>query len=289
MRGGQWQALYLMLELRTLGHTSTLLAPAGSPLSERAAAAGFQVDRPGARRLMMRSREADVTHAHDARSHTLAALTVRSPLVVARRVAFPVGRGWLSRWKYARARHYVAISNYVRETLITAGVPREKISVVYDGIPLPARAGASRSRRVIAPATNDPMKGSDLVRRAAALAGLEVDFSRDLAADLEGAGAFLYISRQEGLGSAALVAMGAGVPVVASRVGGLPEIVEDGVTGLLVENTPEAIAAAVTGLLKDRALAQRIAGQARVEVERRFTVSAMARRTLDVYERVLAC
>ncbi len=62
---------------------------------------------------------------------------------------------------------------------------------------------------------------------------------------------FLYITHKEGLGSAALLAMASGVPVVASRVGGLPEIVDDGGTGFFVENHPEAIAARMRLLAED--------------------------------------
>src|SRR4029077_11595983 len=81
------------------------------------------------------SRQADLTHAHDARSHTIAALLSAAPLIVSRRVSFPI-RGGLSRWKYARPRHFIAVSNYVKNVLIQAGVGSECISVVYDGVPL---------------------------------------------------------------------------------------------------------------------------------------------------------
>ena len=59
---------------------------------------------------------------------------------------------------------------------------------------------------------------------------------------------FLYITHSEGLGSAVLLAMAAGVPVIASNVGGLPEIVEHERTGLLTENTAQAIANAIRRL-----------------------------------------
>ncbi len=49
--------------------------------------------------------------------------------------------------------------------------------------------------------------------------------------------------------------MAAGAPVLASRVGGLPEIVDDGVTGLLTSNEPQAIAKQIQRLLADRPLA----------------------------------
>ena len=110
----------------------------------------------------------------------------------------------------------------------------------------------------------DPMKGDDLVRQAAALAGFQVQFSDNLERDLPSAGLLIYITRSEGLGSAALMAMAYGVPVVASRVGGLPEIVIDGETGILTSNEPEAIGDAVIRAL---ALREVLGANARRVVE----------------------
>jgi glycosyltransferase involved in cell wall biosynthesis len=95
---------------------------------------------------------------------------------------------------------------------------------------------------------------------------------------------FLYITRSEGLGSAVLLAMAAGVPVIASGVGGLPEIVQHERTGLLTENTPQAIAGAVRRLTEDRALARALAAQARAVVEQEFSVDRMVAGTIGVYE-----
>ena len=75
---------------------------------------------------------------------------------------------------------------------------------------------------MVALSLEDPAKGRDLVERAAVAAGVPIVLSQDLNADLQNASLFLYISRSEGLGSAALLAMSLGVPVIASRVGGLP-------------------------------------------------------------------
>ena len=80
--------------------------------------------------------------------------------------------------------------------------------------------------------------------------------------------------------------MSAGVPVVASRTGGLPEIVRHGETGLLVENRAPAIAAAIRALLDDPEAALRIGAAGRRRVEERFTVEAMVRRTMEVYRQV---
>ena len=51
----------------------------------------------------------------------------------------------------------------------------------------------------------------------------------------------VYVTNSEGLGSGALLAMSAGIPVIASRIGGLPEVIRDGENGLLVENDETAI------------------------------------------------
>ena len=97
---------------------------------------------------------------------------------------------------------------------------------------------------------------------------------------------FVYITHSEGLGSAALLAMAAGVPVVASNVGGLPEIVQNDVTGVLTENTPRAIHDAIRHALTRRDI---LAKNARASVEQGFTTGVMLNNTIRVYERVLGC
>ena len=109
MRGGQWQVLRLTEGLRAAGHQSVLLARAGSPLYEEMRRRGFEVHQWKFFTAVKWSRKADIVHAHDARSHSLAAMVGARRLVVSRRVAFPVRRGVVSRWKYARATHYIAV------------------------------------------------------------------------------------------------------------------------------------------------------------------------------------
>jgi hypothetical protein len=229
----------------------------------------------------------DLVHAHDAHTHSLAALACARPLVVSRRVAFPVGASLLSRWKYARADGYLAVSECVKQTLVDAGVEEARISVVYDGVALrPLTLGGTR---VVSLRSEDPGKGMTLVRAAAERAGIDVYFAPDLDSALAQARLFVYISSCEGLGSAVLAAMAAGVPVVASRMGGLPEIVVDNETGLLTGNASEPIARAMRRLLDDPELAARLAAQARARVEERFTVNQMVCDTLRLYQRLLPC
>jgi len=94
---------------------------------------------------------------------------------------------------------------------------------------------------------------------------------------------FVQPSRYEGLGVAVLEAMAAGLPVVAARVGGIPETVREGETGLLVaKEDPEALAAAITELLQDPARAARMGAEGRRRVLAEFSMEAMT----DRYERL---
>jgi len=262
MRGGQWQVLHLIEALAEAGHEQELIAPVEAPLAQR-------VKIPVRAPLSWWPR-GDLYHAHDAKMHTWAALVGRRPLVVARRVAFPVKNPW----KYRLADCYIAVSEAVAGALRTAGVGEQKIRVVYDGVQELPRS--TRTGPVIAPASEDPMKGSALIRTA----GVPCVFSDDLVTDLATASAMLYITHQEGLGSAALLAMSAAVPVIASRVGGLPEIVKHEETGLLVENTAEAIRAAVARVGELGPMGER----GRDMVRERFLLRHMAAATLRVYE-----
>jgi hypothetical protein len=290
MRGGQWQALRLMEGLRARGVECALLARAGSPLFEAARRAGCTVAPAGLARAALMARRCDLVHAHDARAHTLAALAGGAPLVVSRRVAFGGTGGALSRWKYGCAARFIAVSEFVKSTLVARGVPAGKIAVVYDGVPLLDAAGpAGGPPRVLAPDTSgDPEKGLGLARQAAQLAGVELELSASLERDLPGAAVLVYITHSEGLGSGALLAMSAGVPVVASRVGGLPEIVRHRENGLLVENRAEAIAAAIRELLDDPPFSRRLALAGRHTVEERFTLEQMIRGVTEVYRQVLS-
>ena len=95
-------------------------------------------------------------------------------------------------------------------------------------------------------------------------------------------------SAHEGFGIAALEAMAAGLPVVASATGGLPELVEDERTGFLVPvGDVEALAGRLDRLLGDDVLRVRMGDAARQRAVRSFSVDEMAARTATVYDRLL--
>jgi hypothetical protein len=280
MRGGQWQALRLHLGLLAAGQQSLLLAREGAPLLKAARDAGVPCDVLRPLRLPLLSREFDLVHAHDARTHSLAAVFSRAPFVVSRRVAFPVRDSSVSRWKYRRAALFLAVSCYVAGELRKAGIDRRRIEVVYDGVAVPREP--ARGEVILIPYTADSRKGMMLALQAADLAGIKVEVAKDLATDLPRARALVYLTYSEGLGSGILLAMAHGVTVIASHVGGIPELLRDGQNGILVANDPAAVAAAFARI--DPALGC----AARATVIARFTEQHMIAATLAAYERVLA-
>ena len=95
-------------------------------------------------------------------------------------------------------------------------------------------------------------------------------------------------SLSEGLSNVVLEAMAAGVPVVATSVGGTPEMVEDGVTGLLVPpRDASALAQAIGSLLADPERGHSIGQAARLRVAEQFSLEATVRKTEELYERLL--
>ena len=112
-----------------------------------------------------------------------------------------------------------------------------------------------------------------------------LDFSASLAAT----DVFCLPSLEQGLGATMLEAMARGRPVVASGVGGVDSVVEDGVTGLIVPPADSAaLAGRVCDLLADPAEARRIGEAGRDVVRARFGVGRMVSETADLYRTVLA-
>ncbi len=96
-------------------------------------------------------------------------------------------------------------------------------------------------------------------------------------------------SRYEPFGIVALEAMLAGAPVVVARVGGLQEVVQDGVTGICVTSgRSDALAAGILQVLRDPAAAQRRAAAARSQVIARYSWQQIAQQTMAVYATVAA-
>ena len=109
-------------------------------------------------------------------------------------------------------------------------------------------------------------------------------FRADVLAWLKGADVFVMPSEMEGLGTSILDAMAAGIPVVGTATGGIPEVIHDGTTGLLVPpGDPNALAASIVRLLKEPPLRARLGQAGWARVREHFTVERMVDGTRRVY------
>jgi glycosyltransferase involved in cell wall biosynthesis len=344
-RGGENQALLLArgLTVSGSGWRPVLVAPPDSPLAREGEAAGLSTVpltlrggwQPGAIRALrnlMRTQRVDVVHAHTSHAHSVASLAclgTHVPLVVTRRVDFPVKRGPIAWWKYRHAvTHFAAVSQAVAHVLRSGGVSPERITVIHDGIDFgrfPPVTSAVRTEfalphdalvvGVTAQLTDHKdhrtlLRAWGLVeaaapdawlliigtgeleatlKRYAASRGLKrvvfTGFRTDVNQLLRGMDLFTLTSHLEGLGSSVMDAMYCGLPVVATRAGGLPELVHDGETGVLVPvGDHAAVAEALVHLLRDTERRRRYGARARQHAIDTFSAARMVRRYVDLYD-----
>jgi len=169
-------------------------------------------------------------------------------------------------------------------------VERKGIDVLLDAFAGLAPELRGRTRLIVA---GEGPEGGPLRRRAEER-GLAPRVAwlgrRDDTADLlAAADVFVLASRQEGLGVAALEAMAAGLPVVATRVGGLGEAVVDGETGLLVKpDDAGGLGAALERMLGDPELRESCGRAGRRRVRERYDAAAMVAAYEELYGEVLA-
>lgn len=172
--------------------------------------------------------------------------------------------------------------------LVSRLVPRKGIEDFLDAA---ARLSAERPlvRYVIAGEAAPGSGYADVIQRYASRVGIaaRVHFlgpRRDVPALLAQATVSVLPSLSEGLSNVLLESMAAGVPVVATRVGGAPEVIEDGESGLLVPpGNPGELAGTIGRLLDHPDLAARLAAGARQTVRTRFSLERMVAATETHY------
>lgn len=324
-RGGQNQALLLAAELRRMGHVAEMVAIAGGPLAKRARALGVPTHEVSGRfdaAIRLRQfRAFDVVHCHEPHALTAAwsaSLHRRTACVVSRRVAYRI-----TRLRYRSAKRIIAVSQFVKQSVLACGFADEQVEVIYDGVEIPdAPAVGVDGLHLGCVGWLLPEKGQELLIRAlpAVLTrhpgcrlvlagdgpsrpGLEklatglgvaaavqfAGFVDDVAAVYRSLDVFVFPSLAEPLGSSLLSAMAYGLPCVALATGAVPEVIENGKTGLLVDS-PDAtsFANAILRLLDDASLAARLGAAARQTVQQHFSVARMAHETAELYRRMKA-
>ncbi len=231
----------------------------------------------------------------------------------------------LQRAAYAAAHQVVANSHAAANRLRREGVPARKITVIANGLDareFPPRPVRSRRQRIIVVANLRPEKGHDVLIDAApevlrrhpdvafefvgggaardALAARARDrgvldritftgHCQNVAEKLAAADVFVLPSRSEALPNAVLEAMAAGLPVVASAVGGIRELIVHGQTGLLLPpDRPDALACQICRVLEDEALANRLGMSARADAHARYSFERMVAQFERLYLTELA-
>jgi glycosyltransferase involved in cell wall biosynthesis len=269
-------------------------------------------------RAAVRDWSPHVVHAHGVKAALLTLGSgLRAPVVITFHNLW--GGGALTkllRLFTPRAAGVICVSEAVKASLIAAGVPLPQAQVIYNGVDLrrffpasPASAGAPGVGfigRLTGEKGIDTLLGAMRRVREAVPARLVVAGDGPFRGSVEGAGDLEYLgavedvvsvyrsltlvaipSRSEGLSMTALEAMACGLPVVASRVGGLPEVVVEGETGILVPpGDADALAAAILSLVRDPKRAAALGEAGRRRVEARFTLDEMVDRVAEVYRGV---
>jgi glycosyltransferase involved in cell wall biosynthesis len=256
---------------------------------------------------------------------TLAARWAGVPAVIQTRHGQRAGHGWKSslqyRWAAKLADQIVAVSHDAADLTVRVDkVPREKVRTIWNGIDLNAFDYRGPSREPVAISVSrlsaekdipTMLEGVRLARRdvpelrlklvgdgpeRARLERLSRDWGlagavefcgdcRDVAARLAEGAVFVSSSLTEGISLTLLEAMAVGLPVIATAVGGNPEVVVDGETGRLVRaQDAAALSAALASVMRDREQGRRWGQAGRRRVEEHFDV----RRMVAEYEALYA-
>jgi glycosyltransferase involved in cell wall biosynthesis len=274
---------------------------------------------------LVRAWKADVVHGHMIRASYYvghAAHRDSKPL------AFSTAHTTTAVKHMQRCKHVIAVSAAIRKNLLAHGYRDDETSVIYGGVldtPLQDRAALRKelgmADDVIAVAhagrfvadkdqaamvkamglidhpkvqlfmigANDGAYG-DSVRQLPQDASRVhyLGFRSDVQRILQAFDIYIQPSLREGLPLAVSEAFVARLPVIASRVGGMPEVVRHEQTGLLIApNDPPALAAAISRLANDRELAQRLAKAGRQFYDEHLRADTMVTQTLATYQRCL--
>ncbi|BDD12464.1 glycosyl transferase (plasmid) [Fulvitalea axinellae] len=349
-RGGEQQIAYLIEETRAKGIENYVATRRASALGDYCHKNGIPyIELPFASAISLRTamgianyckqNSIDLIHVHSGKSHTLAVISQffrNTPIILSRRVCFPVKNSASSRWKYNHSsiQRILCISEAIRTELKPVVKDHSKLLKVYSGIApekfqnvkftgynlrkrfdIPenhtivgsvAALTAEKGIFTLLDATNkileqhpettlvligDGALRDELEEYAKELGVSEnvrfTGFAKNVPEILPQLDIFVLASRSEGLGTSILDAFCCKVPAVASNTGGIPEMIEDGITGFLATvDDSEGFASQITKLIEDPELRQTLT-KAATEKLKQFDRKVTAEKTIKIYQEVL--
>lgn len=345
--GQESRTLQESIGLRKLGARIVILCQPDSLLGEKAEAEGFDVVRCRMKKSYdlfavknilqaIRREKIDVVNTHSGRDTLLAGiagrLSSRRPAVVrTRHLALPI----TSKFTYnVLAHRIVTVSEYVRNYLISAGIPASKVQTVQTCVDLekfdPGKAGNGlRQELGLEPGTpivgtisilrrkkghhilldaiprilkkvpgavfvfagNGPQR-DNITNQIKELGLGEKVFLLGLRHDipyiLNSIDLFVLPTLQEALGTSFVEAMAMGKALIGTDVGGVGELIKDGVNGYLVKpDSPSVLANAIIRMLEDKKKAETMGRQGMEMVKKHFTSDRMCREMFDLYSALI--
>lgn len=280
----------------------------------------------------------DLIHVHSAKSHSLAVMSHllgnTTPLILSRRVDFPVRKNFLTQWKYNHPaiKKIICVSEAIEHIVRSSVRHPDKCVTVHSGIDISRFKNSTSYLRITYQISDDViMIGNtsalanhkdyftfidtagmfhqynlparffiigdgpekETIRRYILERGLQeyvimTGFLKNIPEVLPELDIFLMTSETEGLGTSVLDAFACKVPVVATRAGGIPEMVIHEKTGLLADvKDAERLAVHLKRLIQDTALKKALIANAYQHLLHNFTKEKMAEKTLKVYQEVL--
>lgn len=351
-RGGEQQLMYLAEELKSRNVDQIIMCPFNSAIHRYCLKhhfkhvtyfKGFSANPMVAFRVyhLCKREQISLIHVHDSHAHNFAILAAvltnnLVPIVVSRRVDFPVSETAVSSYKYnhPQIKKIICVSNAIREVMAPSITDKERLTVVHSGIDLSKFEGLGKND--VLRSEFDINADVKLIGSVAALAphkdyetfiktarkvvdsGKNVHFfaigegpsrrdveqwickydmtehmtltgfRENVLELLSSLDVFLITSETEGLGTSILDSLACGVPVVATRAGGIIEIIEDEKNGLLADvKDHDHLASQVIRMIEEDGLSERLVETGH-ETVKKFTRQEMASKTLEIYSEILS-
>jgi glycosyltransferase involved in cell wall biosynthesis len=349
-RGGEKQLFLLHSQLISEGIESKLISKRGSVLSDYCRkhhlpyediTINSAYDLLAAERIKRIASQQgfDLLHIHTSKGHTLATLAtimgLSIPIVLSRRVDFPVKNNLFSHFKYnlKSIKKIICVSDEIKRITSPSIKDQSRLCTVHSGVDirkfeniktenfLRKRYGITQNTKLIGntsaladhkdyytfidtatrvhdtiPDTHFFIIGDGPLRASleaySKAVGAEhfitfTGFLEDVEKALFSLDLFLFTSKTEGLGTSVLDAMAAGVPIVSTRAGGIPEMIEHSKNGLLCPVADsECLAKSVIEVLKKPSLQKQLTDAA-TEVLKDFSYQNTARNTIRIYQEIL--